>query len=77
MDILLTDKSGTVPSAKFHMIGQTDWVALNNSSSAILVKAMEYRSQVRQDQRSKGPTGMYLEMEWGLDMDWYNHNATW
>lgn len=24
-----------------------------------------------------GPTGVFLEMEWGLDMDWYDHEASW
>ncbi|KIJ92329.1 hypothetical protein K443DRAFT_135317 [Laccaria amethystina LaAM-08-1] len=77
MDILFTDELGNVPSAEFRTIGQTDWIALNGSASAIPVEAMEYRSNVRRDQRSKGPTGVYLEMEWALDLDWYDHNSSW
>ena len=38
---------------------------------------MEYRSQCGFEHRSKGLTGVYLEMEWGLDLDWYDSNASW
>ena len=77
MDILFTDDAGKVPSPEFRTIGQTDWVALNTFSSAIPVEAMDYKAKRGQDHRSKGPTGVYLEMEWGLDLDWYDHNASW
>lgn len=77
MDVLFTDDFGSVPSLDFKTIGQNDWVAWNVPASAIPIEAMEYKSQRGHDHRSKGPTGVYLEMEWGLDLDWYDCNASW
>ena len=77
MDLLFTDEFGNVPPVEFRTIGQIDWVALNAPASAIPVEAMDYKSQRGQDQKLKGPTGVYLEMEWGLDLDWYDHEASW
>ena len=77
MDILLTDGFGKVPSVEFRTIRQDDWVALNTSASAIPVEAMEYKTLRDRERRSTGPTGVYLEMEWALDLDWYDCNASW
>lgn len=74
---LLFNKSDGVPSLEFRTIGQYDWVACNTPASAIPIEAMEYKTQKGHDHRSKGPTGMYLDMEWGLDLDWYDCNASW
>ncbi|EDR00807.1 uncharacterized protein LACBIDRAFT_333862 [Laccaria bicolor S238N-H82] len=77
MDILFMDTSGGVPSFEFRVTGQHDWVAFNASNSTIPIEAMEYKVQRGHEHRSKGPTGIYLDMEWGLDLDWYDSNASW
>jgi len=77
MDILFADDCGAVPPVEFRTIGRDDWVALNVSAATIPIEAMEYRSRCGFEHRSKGPTGVYLEMEWGLDLDWYDSNASW
>jgi hypothetical protein len=77
MDILFVDDCGAVPPVEFRTMDQTDWVALNVSAAAIPIEAMEYRSRRSFEHRLKGPTGVYLEMEWGLDLDWYDSNASW
>jgi len=38
---------------------------------------MAHESHQPDEHWAMGSTGIYLEMEWGLDMDWYDHNACW
>ena len=77
MDSLFTDQSGRVPTIEFRVVGDSSWMALNAPASTIPAEAMDYRTKKADDQRPMGPTGVFLEMEWGLDMDWYDHDASW
>ena len=52
-------------------------MALNALTAAIPAEAMDYKTRRADDHRATGPTGVFLEMEWGLDMDWYDHDASW
>ena len=77
MDFLFTDDQGKVPTIEFRSVGGDSWMALNASSIAIPGEAMDYRAQKADERRPTGPTGVFLEMEWALDMDWYDHDASW
>lgn len=77
MDTLFTDSLGRVPTIEFRTVGNDSWTALDALTTAIPVEAMDYRLKKADDHCSTGPTGVYLEMEWGLDMDWYDHDASW
>ena len=77
MDALFVDDLGRVPTAEFRMVGKDSWMALNASSLVIPAEAMDYRMRRADDCHATGPTGIFLEMEWGLDMDWYDHDASW
>ncbi|EDQ98479.1 uncharacterized protein LACBIDRAFT_300221 [Laccaria bicolor S238N-H82] len=52
-------------------------MALNASAMTIPAEAMDYRSRKADDHRATGPTGVFLEMEWALDTDWYDRDASW
>lgn len=52
-------------------------MALNAPSITIPAEAMDYRTQKADEHRDTGPTGVFLEMEWALDMDWYDRDASW
>jgi hypothetical protein len=82
MDFLPLDDTGLVPQVDFRTIGNDLWVGLNSSCDAIPSEAPDYfdhqnNQRVANDFRAKGPTGLYLEMEWALDADWYNPDAGW
>ena len=77
MDILPTDDKGFVPLMEFRTLGKDEWVGFNTHLAVIPVEAMDYRSKRPDDRRTTGPTGVFLEMEWALDMDWYDHDASW
>ena len=77
MDVLPTDDRGFVPLMEFRTIGKAEWIGFNTHLTVIPVEAMDYRSRKPDEQRPTGPTGVFLEMEWGLDMDWYDHDASW
>ena len=77
MDILITDDSGNVPFVKQRIAQKDEWIILNAPSAGVPMEAMDYRSRRPDRHRATGPTGVFLEMEWGLDMDWYDHDACW
>ena len=77
MDLLFTDNSGGLPSIESRMVEGDLWMALNASTVTIPAEARDYRSRKPDDHRATGPTGVFLEMEWALDMDWYDHDASW
>ena len=77
MDVLPTDDKGFVPLMEFRTIGKDEWIGFNTHLAVIPAEAMDYRSRRPDDRRATGPTGVFLEMEWGLDMDWYDHDASW
>jgi len=77
MDILITDDSGNVPLVEQRIVQKDDWIVLNGSMTGIPIEAMDYRSHRPSEHRATGPTGVFLDMEWGLDMDWYNRDACW
>ena len=77
MDVLPTDDKGFVPLMEFRTIDKDEWIGFSTHLTVIPVEAMDYRSQRPPERRATGPTGVYLEMEWGLDMDWYDHEASW
>ena len=76
MDFLFTDDQGAVPTVEFRSVGENSWMALNASSTTIPAEAMDYRTRKADERRATGPTGVFLEMEWALDMDWYDHDAS-
>lgn len=77
MDVLPTDDRGFVPLMEFRTVGKDEWIGFNTHLAVIPGEAMDYRSQRPSERCLTGPTGVYLEMEWGLDMDWYDHEASW
>lgn len=77
MDMLPTDDKGFIPLMEFRTVGKDEWTGFNTHLAVIPVEAMDYRSRWPDERRDTGPTGIFLEMEWGLDMDWYNHDASW
>lgn len=77
MDLLLLDDSDSMPSIEQRVIQKDDWVVLNAPSVGIPMEAMDHRSRRPDEHQATGPTGVYLEMEWGLDMHWYNRDASW
>jgi len=77
MDVLPSDDRGFVPLMEFRSIGKDEWIGFSTHLTVIPVEAMDYRSRQPAERRDTGPTGVYLEMEWGLDMDWYNHDTSW
>jgi hypothetical protein len=82
MDFLPLDGTGLVPQIDFRTIGNDLWVGLNSSCDVIPSEAPAYidhqsKQRISDDFRAKGPTGLYLEMEWALDTDWYDPDAGW
>ena len=82
MDFLPLDGSGLVPQVDFRTIGNDLWVGLNSRCELIPSEApayIDYQSNqhISDDFRAKGLTGLYLEMEWALDADWYDPDAGW
>jgi hypothetical protein len=82
MDFLPLDGIGLVPQVDFRTIGNDLWIGLNASCDTIPSEAPAYvdhqdKQRVADSFRAKGPTGLYLEMEWALDADWYDPNASW
>lgn len=82
MDFLPLDDSGLVPQIDFRTIGNDHWIGLNASCEVIPSEASAYvdfqsTQRVSDDFRAKGPTGLYLEMEWALDADWFDPEAGW
>ena len=53
------------------------WIVLNGPMTGIPMEAMDHRSRRPDQHRATGPTGVFLEMVWGLDMDWYDRDACW
>ena len=77
MNSLFTDHLSKVPTIEFRTVGDSSWMALNASASPIPAEAMDYRTKKVDNVCPIGPTGVFLEMEWCLDMDWYDHDASW
>jgi len=77
MDLLIVDDSGCMPSVEQRMIQKDEWVILNAPLAVIPMEAMDHRSHRPTEHQPTGPTGVYLEMEWSLDMDWYDRDASW
>jgi len=77
MDLLIVDDLGCVPSVEQQMIQKDKWVILNTPLAVIPMEAMDHRLRRPTEHRLTGPTGVYLEMEWSLDMDWYDRDASW
>jgi len=77
MDVLPTDDRGFIPLMEFCTVGKDEWIGFNTHLTVIPGEAMDYRSWWLDKRCATGPTGVYLEMEWGLDMDWYDHEAGW
>ena len=77
MDLLITDGSGSVPLVEQRTLQKDKWIVLNGPTVGIPMEAMDYQSRRPDEHRATGPTGVYLEMEWGLDMDWYDREACW
>ena len=82
MDFLPLDDLGMVPAVDFRYIGKDQWIGLNASCDSIPLEAAAFvdwqRTQkVSDDFRPKGPTGLYLDMEWALDADWFDPDAGW
>lgn len=77
MDILFPDDLQETPTIEFHSIEGESWMALNASASVIPAEAKDYRARKADENRATGPTGVFLEMEWAIDMDWYDHDASW
>lgn len=77
MDVLIADESGSVPLVEHRIVQKDEWVVLNDPTIGIPTEATDYRSRRPDEHRATGPTGVYLEMEWGLDLDWYDHEACW
>jgi len=69
MDVLPSDNRGFVPLMECRTIGKDEWIGFNTHMAVIPVEAMDYRSQRPIERCTTGPTGVFLEMEWGLDMD--------
>ena len=70
-----TSPSGNVPLVEHRIVKKDEWVVLNDPTIGIPTEATDYRSRRPDEHRAMGPTGVYLEMEWGLDLDWYDHEA--
>ena len=82
MDFLPLDGFGLVPKVNFRTIRNDLWVGLNTSCDVIPSEAPAYidhqsKQWIVDNFRAKGPTGLYLEMEWALDADCYNLNTGW
>ena len=82
MDFLPLDGSGLVPQVDFRTIGNDLWVGLNSPCEVIPSEASAYvdhqsNQRISDDFRAKGPTGLFLEMEWALDADWFDPDAGW
>ena len=77
MDVLITDDTGAVPFVEQRTIQKDEWVVLGAPTASIPAESMDYRSRRPDNHRASGPTGVFLEMEWGLDMDWYDQDACW
>lgn len=75
MDYLPLDHQGLVPSIDLKQINGDLWIGLNTPCDAIPLEASSpTRIPVF---KAMGPTGMYFEMEWALDADWYDPDAGW
>ena len=77
MDLLITDNSGSIPFVNWWATQKDEWIILNAPTIGIPTEALYYKLCCPDDPRATGPTGVFLEMEWGLDMDWYDHNTCW
>ena len=77
MDFLLVDESGNVPLVEQRVVQKDEWITLNAPSMGIPMEAMDHRARRPDVHRPTGPTGVYLEMEWALDTDWYDRDASW
>jgi len=82
MDFLPLDNRGSVPTVNFRCIGNDQWIGLNAACNSIPLEAAAFvdhqRTQtISDDFRSKGPTGVFLDMEWALDADWFNPDTGW
>ena len=82
MDFLPLDGQGMVPTVDFRRISNDQWVGLNASCDSIPLEAAAFinhqRTQrISDDFQPKGPTGLFLDMEWALDADWFDPDAGW
>ena len=77
MDVLPADDKGFVPLMEFRTLNKDEWIGFNTHLAVIPMEAMDHRSRRPAERRDTGPTGVYLEMEWAMDMDWYDHEASW
>ena len=77
MDLLITDNSGSVPFVDWRAMQKDEWIILNALTIGIPTEALDYKLCRPDDPQATGPTGVFLEMEWGLDIDWYDHNTCW
>ena len=82
MDFLLLDDSGLVPQINCRIIRNDHWIGLNAPCKVIPLEASAYvdfksNQRISDNFRAKEPTGLYLEMEWALDADWFNPNVGW
>ena len=82
MDFLPLDNRGTVPNVDLRLIGNDQWISLNATCDSIPLEAAAFvdhqrKQRIADDFRPKGPTGIFLDMEWALDADWYDPDAGW
>ena len=82
MDFLPIDYQGKVPTIDFRCISNDQWIGLNAACDSIPLEAAAFvdhqrMQRISDDFRPKGPTGVFLDMEWALDADWFDPNAGW
>lgn len=82
MDYLPLDNLGMVPAMDFRCISNEQWISLNTNCDSILLEAAAFIDHHRMQRiadnfQPKGPTGLYLDMEWALDADWFDPDAGW
>ena len=66
----------------FRTIDNDQWIGHNAACDLIPLEAAAFVNHQRtqrivDDFRPKGPTGLFLDMEWALDADWFDPEASW
>lgn len=78
MDILFTDMNRRVPRYEEKIIEGQLWVGLNCPLDAVSAQAMAFKDRVdRETDAPTGPTGVFLELDPVLEMDWDDLNFPW
>lgn len=78
MDLLFTDMNRNVPRYEEKLIEGQLWVGLNCSLDSIPAQAMALKDQIERGKNAQtGPTGVFLDLDPAIEMDWDDLNFPW